>query len=95
LFWDLLVLVFPGVWDVSLGHWFGIFLIYALMAINFLLRTAFALSHRFRWSLIIAVYLHYCYCIMELKSVFLILLCFFPLVQDCSIYKKKTIFPIN
>jgi hypothetical protein len=28
-------------WDVS------VFLIYALMAINFLLRTAFAVSHRF------------------------------------------------
>jgi hypothetical protein len=26
LFWDLLVLVFLGICDVALGHWFEIFL---------------------------------------------------------------------
>jgi hypothetical protein len=40
---------FLGVWDVALSRLFEIFLsFYALLAINYPLRIAFEMSHRFR-----------------------------------------------
>jgi hypothetical protein len=50
-FWVLLLLVFLGIWDVALSHSLicdlSVLLIHVLMAINFPLRSAFAVFHRF------------------------------------------------